>query len=86
MSAGFLASADPRSRSEVEFDETRPLKLTRSDWQPHEKCVYIYSTAVDGFNNLRVATVTIANVTGINAEQVEFLTNKIADSLVDAFA
>lgn len=74
------------SRAEVDFDPALPLALSRSSYQQHEKCVYIYSPAVDGVNKLRVATVQIANVVGLNGQQVEFLTNKIADSIVDAFA
>jgi len=86
VSAGFLAEAEPRSRAELDFDGDRPFELSRSAYQPDDKCVYIYSTAVDGFNKLRIAKVQIANVTGINDAQVEFLVNKLADAMVEQFA
>lgn len=72
------------SRAEMDFDPNRDLALIRSDYFDHDKRVYIYSPAVDGVNELRVATVEIVNMCGLNENQIKFLTNKIADAIVEA--
>lgn len=81
-----MADTDASSRAEVDFDMDRPLKLSRSEYDYDYKRVYLYSPAVDGGNNLRVATVEIANMVGLNNDQIEFLTNKIADAIVEALS
>lgn len=81
---GYLAAREPRSMAEAKFNKDFPLKLTRSDYQAPDKCIYIYSEAVDGFNRLRVATINLANVTGLNDDQVKYLTERVANAIVGA--
>lgn len=81
-----VAGTDAQSRAEVDFDKDRPLDLSRSEYDYDYKRVYIYSPAVDGVNKLRVGVVEIANMVGLNNDQIEFLTNKIADAIVEVSA
>jgi hypothetical protein len=78
-----LSRIPARTHAEHIFEPEAKLGFRRSAYQPHEQCVYIYSSAVDVANNLTVATVKIANVTGINDHQIEFLVNRIADAIVE---
>lgn len=74
------------SQASIEFDITRPLHLTRGPIlgapKDGSKAIYIYSTALDGVNPLRVATVAFGLDVGLSDEQEEALMERIADAFV----